>query len=110
MRKLRKGWQKIADDKAIEIKIEGLNALSSYSIVSKRSREYKTLISQEMLKRGYLATTCCYSAVVHTDQIVEEYLENLNEIFEKIQECENGRNIEDMLEGPVCHDGFKRLN
>ena len=28
----------------------------------------------------------------------------------EINECENGRNIDDLLEGPVSHDGFKRLN
>ncbi len=108
--KIRNGWQKIADEKGIKIKIEGLNALSGYGIISKKAKEYKTLISQEMLKRGYLATTCCYTAVAHTDKIVEEYLENLNEVFEIIQKCENGKNIDELLNGPICHDGFKRLN
>ena len=27
--------------------------------------------------------------------------------FSKISMCENGRNIDDLLEGPVCHSGFK---
>ena len=27
-----------------------------------------------------------------------------------IKECEDGRNIMDLLEGPIAHNGFKRLN
>ena len=42
--------------------------------------------------------------------IIDEYFEHLDPIFAKIGECENGRNIDDLLEGPVCHARFKRLN
>ena len=31
-------------------------------------------------------------------------------ILKMIDECEQGRNIDDLLEGPVCHHGFERLN
>jgi glutamate-1-semialdehyde 2,1-aminomutase len=27
-----------------------------------------------------------------------------------IQECEEGRDVMSLLNGPVCHGGFKRLN
>ena len=39
-----------------------------------------------------------------------EYIDNLEPIFITLRECENGRNIDDILEGPACHVGFKRLN
>ena len=37
-----------------------------------------TLISQEMLKKGYLASSICYTSIEHTDSIVDKYLSNLN--------------------------------
>jgi glutamate-1-semialdehyde 2,1-aminomutase len=27
-----------------------------------------------------------------------------------IRECEDGRDVNALLKGPVCHGGFKRLN
>ena len=30
--------------------------------------------------------------------------------FKIIKECENGKDIKKLLEGPTCHSGFKRLN
>ena len=36
--------------------------------------------------------------------------EILDGVFKTIHECENGRDINALLNGPVCHTGFKRLN
>ena len=72
--------------------------------------KYKTLISQEMLKKGFLAANSVYVCTEHTEQVVETYFEILGSVFTIIMDCENGRNIDELLEGPVCHDGFKRLN
>ena len=63
-----------------------------------------------MLKKGYLAGNTVYVSVKHTQKVIDEYFELLHPIAEVIAECENGRNISDLLEGPTCHSGFKRLN
>ena len=63
-----------------------------------------------MLKRGYLAATSCYVCTAHTPDVLEPYLDALDEVFGLIAECEAGRSVEELLEGPVCHGGFKRLN
>jgi glutamate-1-semialdehyde 2,1-aminomutase len=31
-------------------------------------------------------------------------------VFALIRECEDGRDVMSLLQGPVCHAGFKRLN
>ena len=41
---------------------------------------------------------------------IKEYLENLKPIFKMIKECEEGRDVMQLLEGPIAHNGFKRLN
>ena len=63
-----------------------------------------------MLKKGYLAATAVYVCTEHMPSIINEYLENLKPIFQTIKECEEGRDVMDLLEGPIAHNGFKRLN
>lgn len=108
---MRKGWQKLADTNELSISISGIPALSTYGINSYNSLKYKTLISQEMLEKGYLASTNFYASTAHNTQNVDLYLEALNEVFQVIASCEKGNlNIDNLLKGPVCHSGFKRLN
>ena len=61
-------------------------------------------------KKGYLATNSIYVCIDHSQNIVKNYFSELEPIFAVINECENGKNINSLLEGPVCHSGFKRLN
>ena len=107
---LRDNWQRIAKRHGLDISLNGLPALSGFSFLSPRALEYKTLICQEMLKQGYLASTNCYVSLAHTPQIVQSYLDHLDSVFALIAECEAGRSVEELLDGPVCHGGFKRLN
>ena len=107
---LRRSWEELARQHGLNAQLNGIPSLSGFSIKSSKALSYKTLISQEMLKRGYLAATSCYICLAHTSDIVDPYLEELDKIFAIIAECEDGKSIEDLLEGPVCHNGFKRLN
>ena len=63
-----------------------------------------------MLKEGYLAANTCYVCIKHSNNIIDEYFEYLEPIFKTISECEDGKSIDALLEGPVCHENFKRLN
>ena len=92
------------------MKTSGISPLPAFSIKSENWLKYKTLITQEMLKVGFLASNSVYVCTEHKDDIIDSYFENIQNIFSLISECENGRNIEDLLDGPVCHDGFARLN
>ncbi len=103
-------WKELASKYELDIEVSGLDALASFSFVSKKSLEYKTLITQEMLKRGFLASTSCYLSVAHTKDIIDDYFSSLEEIFSLIATCEDGLKVESLLDGPVCHKGFKRLN
>lgn len=108
--RLRSGWQTLADDHGLAISHSGLPAFAGFAFNSLKCLEYKTLLTQEMLKKGYLASTVCFSSLAHTSDVLDIYLEALDPVFALIAECEAGRDVEDLLQGPVCHDGFKRLN
>lgn len=103
-------WKKLALKYNLEIDTWGLPALAGFTIKSNDALAYKTLITQEMLKKGYLASNVFYACTEHTSEIIENYFEALEPVFQTIQECENGRNINSLLESSVCHSGFKRLN
>jgi glutamate-1-semialdehyde 2,1-aminomutase len=103
-------WNSIAKSTGIAIKTSGLPALTSFSVDSKYALEYKTLITQEMLKKSYLAGTSVYVATVHTKEIVDRFFAELEPVFALIKECEDGRDVNALLDGPTCSSGFKRLN
>ena len=41
---------------------------------------------------------------------IKDYMDSLDPIIGLIKECEDGRSIDELLEGPVSHSTFKRLN
>jgi glutamate-1-semialdehyde 2,1-aminomutase len=103
-------WQALASKYELDIVTGGLPALTGFSINSPRALAYKTLLTQEMLARGYLAGTSVYVCTEHTPAIVGGYFDALDPVFALIKECEQGRDVMELLKGPVCHAGFKRLN
>lgn len=107
---LKDRWQELSDAKGLRIEHFGIPALAGFNFVGKNASAYKTLITQEMLKRGFLASNVVYSCIDHNADIVDQYFEILDGIFDKICDCENGKNVHKLLDGPVCHSGFKRLN
>jgi glutamate-1-semialdehyde 2,1-aminomutase len=104
------GWKQLASKHAISMTTGGLPALAAFAIDSPKALAYKTLITQEMLAKGYLAGTSVYVCTEHSPEIVAQYLEALDPVFALIRECESGRDVAELLKGPVCHSGFKRLN
>ena len=107
---IRHNWQALANQYSIEIDHWGLPALTGFSFKSPNALFYKTLITQEMLKQGFLAGNCVYVCTAHTPQIIDSFFNALDPVFALIKECEEGRDVHALLNGPVCHAGFKRLN
>jgi len=107
---IRKAWLQLAEKYGLDMELWGLPALSGFTIKSPHALAYKTLITQEMLDKGYLAANSVYVCTEHSPDIVEGYFSALDSVFELISSCEAGRDVTTLLKGPVCHAGFKRLN
>jgi len=107
---IREGWQQLADKHELAIEHWGLPSLTGYSFKHQDGLAYKTLITQEMLAKGWLAGNSVYACIDHTPAIVSGYMEALDPLFAIVKECQNGRDVMGLLKGPVCHGGFKRLN
>ena len=108
---VQKKWKFLAKKNNINIQLNGIPALSTFSIVSNDWLKYKTFITQEMLKKGYLATNAIFVSVKHNRKILKNYFEILDQLFYQISEFETGKkSVDEKLKGVICHSGFKRLN
>ncbi len=103
-------WQQIADKHSIEIEHWGLPSLCGFTIKSENALAYKTLITQEMLAKGYFGGTSFFASMAHNKELVDAYFEEFDPVFGLIRECEDGRDVMSLLKGPIAHSGFKRLN
>ena len=104
-------WKKIASRHKLKIKISGLPSLAKFTFECQSSQKYKTFLTQEMLKNGFLASNGVYISTAHNENIFKRYEIVLDEIFYKIKLCENKKiNIEDILKYPAAYLPFGRLN
>ncbi|MFX1443656.1 MAG: aminotransferase class III-fold pyridoxal phosphate-dependent enzyme [Promethearchaeota archaeon] len=104
-----KGWQKLAEKHSLEIEILPPKPMITISFKYENALEIKTIFTQEMLKRGYLAGPTVCVSYSHTKEIVNEYLQAVDDVFKIISQGITNNKISELLEGPVCHSGFQRL-
>jgi len=107
---IKKRWEDLSKKYDLNMEISGLASIPKFSFKSVNNLHYKTLITQEMLKKGFLASNLLYVSTSHSDNLIDRYIDNLDSIFEIIQRCEQGESINDYLKTEVCHSGFNRLN
>jgi len=95
----------------LPFKVTGMDALVTFNLEDEKYLAYKTFFTQEMLKRNYLASNSFYPSICHKEEEVIEFFHNAEKVFEKISTIRlRKENIENYLDGDVCHSGFKRLN
>lgn len=105
---VKEGLGKVADKHGLSICISGINPMVHFEFKYEEPLVYKTYFTQEMLKRGFLASTAIYASYTHTDEIVNSYIEAVDEVFELIQEQKTDKGLP-QLDGEACHSGFQRL-
>ena len=71
---VRQGWKSLANRHGLKILTSGLPAISSFRFESPNMLSYKTLITQEMLSKGYLASNVFFSCTEHSSEIDDGYL------------------------------------
>ena len=108
--KVASAWKVLFDSYQLKYKIGGIKPIPFFSFNSKNNLIYKTLITREMLKKGFLASNLFFASTAHNEKIIKKYIKELEKPINLIKECEDGRRIEELNLGEICHDGFKRLN
>jgi len=109
-RRIQSAWKESAISCNLEISIKGIPPLSYFEFEYENKLELKTLFIQEMLKAGYLSTTGYYASYAHTVDDITEYLLHVEKVFAKIGTAMINNKVSELLEGEICHAGFKRLS
>jgi glutamate-1-semialdehyde aminotransferase len=107
---IQQNWKKTGTELNLPIEIGGFPAISSFKFNSTDNLAYKTYITQEMLKRGYLASNIFYVSTAHDYNLLDKYFENLTEVLSELKEIIHENTISIKLDGPIVKTGFGRLN
>jgi glutamate-1-semialdehyde aminotransferase len=105
---IQDGWTKLAKKNNLEIHVNGIYPLGHFDFIAKEPLVLKTLYTQEMLKRGFLATTAFYASYAHKVNNIKQYLKATDEVFAIIAKALKS-DPKKYLDGEICHSGFARL-
>ena len=108
-KKIQNGWRESAEKNRLKISVSGIYPLGHFSFNYEDPLILKTLFTQLMLERGFLATDSFYASYAHREKNVEKYLEVVDEVFEFIARAIKENKVKKYLKGPICHSGFRRL-
>ena len=107
---IKNKWIDLSRKYDLKIETFGLDALAGFSFLHKDHLKYKTLITQEMLKKGFLANNLIYCSICHSKRDIDDYFESIEQIFEVIGKCQDGLDIDKILDSGPSTSDFKRLN
>jgi glutamate-1-semialdehyde 2,1-aminomutase len=106
---VRKVWLKAAESASLPITVNGILPLGHFTFVSDNHQAIRTLFTQMMLERGFLASNAFYAMYAHTAEQVQHYASGVSEVFHEISRLVSSHSVEKSLHGPVAHTGFRRL-
>lgn len=109
-RGIQRRWRQLADTHGLDITVHGLPALAGFTFAGAQALALKTLLTQEMLARGYLASNALYMCLEHREQLLDDYIDALDPVFALLAQRQRNGDAAHFLRGAVCHGGFKRLN
>ena len=107
---LKEGLKKSALKAGLKVEISGLRPLVHFNFLyGENSQAIKTLFTQEMLKKGFLASNSVYVSFAMKKEHAMKYIENAEEVFLLIKKAIDENKVEKLLKGPSAHKGFERL-
>jgi len=107
-RAVREKLSALADDLGVSLVHSGLPALTSYTLHGFDPAVVKTYVTQEMLKRGILASSVLYVALPHEDHVLR-YIEELGSVWQHLVDAHASGLIDTLLPNGTATTGFARL-
>jgi glutamate-1-semialdehyde 2,1-aminomutase len=102
-------WQRAADAAGLPITVSGFPPLAHFTLNTGEAQAARTLFTQRMLARGFLASNAFYANYAHTDDDIEQYDAAVQSTFRELAHAIEHGTVTSLLEGPVAHTGFARL-
>lgn len=103
-------WKEASQKSNLEIKIQGIDGLPTFSFVSEYSQELKTGFTERMLKKNILATTQFYPTTQHREPEIAKYRKAVEYIFDEMSTLLKINALEKLCKGKTCRPSFERLN
>jgi glutamate-1-semialdehyde 2,1-aminomutase len=102
-------WRTKAEANGLPLEVMGFPCAPSFKFNHELAQELKTLYTQLMLEKGFLAMALIYVSLAHTDEVVDKFAVALDETFGEMGDLLRKGTVAESLKGPVAHAGFKRL-
>jgi len=104
------GWARLAEKRGIDLKVTDFKPLITFKLDhGKENPALYTLFTQEMLRRGYLASNSVYVSFAHKERDVKHYMENVDEVFGIMGRAICSGTVNKELRTGPRYEGFKRL-
>ena len=105
-----KSWALSAEKHGLPVTAGGCYpCLAHFAINHEKKEALRTLYTQMMLERGFLAGLNFYPSLAHDVITVSLYEKAIDEVFGEMARIVEEDRILESLKGPVAHSGFKRL-
>lgn len=103
-------WKEHAAKHGVPVVVDDVHICGpNFHFEHELSNELRTLFTQQMLARGFLATGHVNLTLAHTEEIVSLYSVAVDEVFCEIADALAKGEVESRLKGPAAHKGFRRL-
>jgi glutamate-1-semialdehyde 2,1-aminomutase len=106
---IQQGWIAAAAESELPVHVGGIAPVPHLDFDGENALAVRTLFTQMMLERGYLATGLFYATFAHQREHVTDYLSAVKEVFALLANAVSLNSVEQQLNGPVAHAGFERL-
>ena len=107
--KVRALWESLGSETGLKVVPAGIPSIGTYSIDGFDPIVAKTFVTQEMLKRGFIAGNALYASIEHTDEILDQYRGQMLEVFRMISSTDGTEDLTTRLDGGPAQSGFQRL-
>lgn len=107
--RVQNAWRAAAAEHGLAVHVSGIEPLGHLTFEGGDAQALRTLFTQLMLGRGFLATGAFYATYAHTDAHVDAYAAAVRETFAEVAAAIRTGTIMSSLAGPVAHTGFARL-
>ena len=107
---IQEHWKRLSEKHGLPVEVDnGYPCVAHFAFKHEKADALRTLYTQLMLERGFLAGCAIFPTLAHTEEIVAAYAQSIDDVFGRIAEILAQKNIEKALAGPVAHSGFRRL-
>jgi len=102
-------WKEQGKHYNLPVVAEGYPCLSHFKFDHPQHNELRTLFTQYMLERGFLAGCGFNPTLAHTESVVALYENAVAEVFADIALALTQNKVKEKLKGPPAHSNFQRL-